>query len=257
MGTLTFDGNAYSGAVAFGDVHGASDKLSTVLEMLPANTLKIFVGDLIHKGQNSKEVVDIVRPLVEAGEAIVVRGNHESMAGKEAWVEQEDGLTDEDRAWLKSRPLFLRVQDNEGQDHLFLHAGIDQGSCREQLQSLIDAGHLPETGEWTESAVNAAVSTLSKGKQRKLEKVMFIRYLTEDGVFIPLGKEDEHSIWWGASYRGEFGHIWYGHQPHAQPRVDMHSVCLDTEAYKEEGTLTAMDVVSGDLYTSGPIVVGS
>lgn len=238
-----------------GDVHGSIKKLRTLLGLLPEGAKLVFVGDLIHKGAESKAVVDLVRTLVYEGRALVIRGNHEAMAGSAKWAEDEVGLTDDDRAWLKSRPLFLRLMDEGGDPNLFVHAGLDRGSCREILEGLIADGLLPAEGPWGEGMVNAAVASLSKSKQRKLEKVMFIRYLTADGTFIAL-KEGETDIdvegaeWWAENYDGALGHIWYGHQPFPEVQIHPNAIGLDTEAYAEGGRLTAMDITSGETYSA-------
>lgn len=244
--------------IAIGDVHGSADRLNTLLGMLPSGATLIFVGDLIHKGGDSKAVVDTVRGLVDEGRAWVVRGNHEELAGSAKWVAEEEGLTEDDRAWLKSRPLFLRLSVQgkvKYENHLFLHAGMDRASTRECLESLIADHKLPAEGPWGEGMVNAAVASLSKGKQKKLSKVMFIRHLTKEGVFVPL-KEGETEVsvegarWWAETYDGAFGHIWYGHQPFSSVRHDTYATGIDTEAYAEGGRLTAVDVVTGDIYSA-------
>ena len=82
-----------------------------------------------------------------------------------------------------------------------------------------------------------------------------MRYLTEDGVFIPLreGQTDttvEGAQWWAESYDGAFGRIWYGHQPFEDVRINMHAIGIDTEAYSENGRLTAMNVVTGETFSA-------
>ena len=230
---------------AIGDVHGCIWKLHLLLASLPQNAFLIFVGDLIHKGPNSKGVVDVVRELCEEGRAVVVRGNHETMVGKVngKFYEDEVGLTEEDGEWLRSRPLFIRDEN----ENLFLHAGMDQGSTKALLQGLIDDGHLPEGGEWTEAMVNEAVASLSKGKQGKLGKVMFIRKLSPKGTFVPLNQECPDDTWWSSKYEGDFGHIFYGHQPWENVRFDEHATGIDTGAY-DNGKLTAINVNTKEVY---------
>lgn len=76
-----------SGYDVIGDVHGHAIQLSELLEVLgygvdrgvwrhPTRTA-VFVGDLIDRGDHQLAVVDIVRPMVEAGAAQIVMGNHE------------------------------------------------------------------------------------------------------------------------------------------------------------------------------------
>jgi len=56
-----------------GDVHGEYDLLLALIEKLPKNAKLIFVGDLVNRGQQSKEVVAFARKHAHA----VIKGNHE------------------------------------------------------------------------------------------------------------------------------------------------------------------------------------
>lgn len=70
-----------------GDVHGYAEELVDLLNLLDYKPKKglyqhptrraIFVGDLINRGPESKEVLQIVRPMVQSGYAKAILGNHE------------------------------------------------------------------------------------------------------------------------------------------------------------------------------------
>ena len=73
-----------------GDIHGMVDVLKRLLAKLgylraddrspfihPENRQVIFVGDLIDRGENGIEVVEIAKAMTDAGSAITVMGNHE------------------------------------------------------------------------------------------------------------------------------------------------------------------------------------
>ena len=70
-----------------GDIHGQSPTLIRLLMKLSYeqidgvwqhNTRKlIFLGDFVDRGKYQKEVIDIVRPMIEEGHALSVMGNHE------------------------------------------------------------------------------------------------------------------------------------------------------------------------------------
>ena len=124
-----------------GDVHGRVTKLRALLGELgyqqdgsgvyrhPDRTA-VFVGDLIDRGKEQLEVLQLVKPMVDAGSAQIVMGNHEFNAICWATADPETGqplrehsdnkrrqhkdfltLTDEDRAyyveWFKTLPLWL------------------------------------------------------------------------------------------------------------------------------------------------------
>lgn len=70
-----------------GDVHGCGVTLSRLLERMGyrrqgevyrhANRRAVFVGDVIDRGPRVREALQIVKAMVDAGEAVMVIGNHE------------------------------------------------------------------------------------------------------------------------------------------------------------------------------------
>ena len=70
-----------------GDIHGHADELVFLLEQMGYDCRSgvyahprrraVFVGDLIDRGPKIREVLRIVRGMVEAGQALCVMGNHE------------------------------------------------------------------------------------------------------------------------------------------------------------------------------------
>lgn len=70
-----------------GDIHGYSEPLVQLLNKLgylPSNGVyrhserqAIFLGDFIDRGPNQRDVIEIVRPMIEEGTALSVMGNHE------------------------------------------------------------------------------------------------------------------------------------------------------------------------------------
>jgi hypothetical protein len=71
-----------------GDIHGHADKLTALLQRMgyvlrhnvwqpPTNHQALFVGDLIDRGPQQCETVNIVRRMVDAGVAHCIMGNHE------------------------------------------------------------------------------------------------------------------------------------------------------------------------------------
>ncbi len=70
-----------------GDIHGYADELVQLLEALGYQEVQgtyrhcerkaIFVGDFIDRGPKIRQVLEIVRPMVEQGSALAIMGNHE------------------------------------------------------------------------------------------------------------------------------------------------------------------------------------
>ncbi|MFZ4778342.1 MAG: metallophosphoesterase [Terrimicrobiaceae bacterium] len=67
-----------------GDIHGHADELQTLLEILgyqqgshPEGRKVIFLGDYIDRGPKIREVLETMRGMVDAGQALAILGNHE------------------------------------------------------------------------------------------------------------------------------------------------------------------------------------
>lgn len=70
-----------------GDIHGFADELVELLDILGYQKAQgvyrhperqvIFVGDFVDRGPKIREVLEIVRPMIEEGKALAVMGNHE------------------------------------------------------------------------------------------------------------------------------------------------------------------------------------
>ena len=71
---------------AVGDIHGRSDLLERVLAAIDADCkqrpiarpITVFVGDYIDRGPGSRNVLDLLLRWQRSGEAIFLRGNHET-----------------------------------------------------------------------------------------------------------------------------------------------------------------------------------
>ena len=130
------------------DIHGQAEKLKTALTGLgyrqKAGTWRhpdperscVFLGDFIDRGPENRDVIDIVRRMVDAGTARAIMGNHELNAIHFHTMNPETGAAlrphseknlrqhgsflaefplDEPRTrevidWMKSLPLFLELE---------------------------------------------------------------------------------------------------------------------------------------------------
>ena len=91
MSTARIDARGeYSSRVSYdliGDIHGHSKPLRALLEKLGyrltgkvyrhPDRQVIFLGDFVDRGPDQRGVIDIVRPMIVAGAALAVMGNHE------------------------------------------------------------------------------------------------------------------------------------------------------------------------------------
>ena len=108
-----------------GDIHGCSKTLEILLLKLGyspdsngihehADRTVIFLGDFIDRGPHQREVIAIVRPMIESGVAKAVMGNHEYNAIAYA-------TPDEDRGGY----LRANTEKNRGQHKAFVDAYAD------------------------------------------------------------------------------------------------------------------------------------
>jgi len=137
-----------AGPFVIGDVHNCHRTLSTLLERLnitpgipkESDRLLVFVGDLVDKGGTDPldplQTLDLVHRLHLAGQAVVVRGNHEQMllrrflgTSPESPSSQRsvDAVKSSSSSatllrWLGCLPLAFRLPDLSGVPMTVVHA---------------------------------------------------------------------------------------------------------------------------------------
>jgi len=120
--------------LVIGDVHGCLAELRRLLQQAaprPGCDRVIFVGDLIGKGPDSASVLRAVRDLNQTHAVESVLGNWEAglldaappLASSRAAAL---GLGPPDLAWLRARPLYVRLPPEFG-GALVVHAGMEPG----------------------------------------------------------------------------------------------------------------------------------
>ena len=208
-----------------GDIHGEAPSLRALLEKLgysetslgyqhPDHRKVIFVGDLVDRGLWQREVIHIVRSMVESGNAQCVMGNHEFNAiafgtiginGKplrehsdknvkqhEAFInafEDSHGEYLETLNWLKSLPLWIDLPNMR-----VIHACWDQSEIDFLLNRYGDVYlsdellHLASTAGTKEYR---AIETLLKGKETALPEGAF--YHDKEGT----RRTVMRTRWWG------------------------------------------------------------
>jgi hypothetical protein len=116
-----------------GDVHGHADELTALLRTMGYSEQEgtwqhqgrqaIFVGDLIDRGPQQLETIDIARRMVDAGHAQIVLGNHEFNAVAYATPKEGGGHLRE------------RNEKNRKQHEAFIAAvGLDTDLHRELIE---------------------------------------------------------------------------------------------------------------------------
>lgn len=210
-----------------GDIHGCYDVLLKLLIKLNLNSgdMLIFLGDLIHKGPDSKAVVELVMHLQAHAKYTVkcIKGNHEERQVRYEYHEKliKEGkrksnpmkhtegydnlkLSDRQIQFLEDLPYYYQFKLN---DHMYicLHGGISS-----RLKSL----RLPQNPKQLKHITNS---------------LMRLRYESPTGRMVPFGKEAPQDNFWAEIYDGRFGHAFFGHQPFkkTKPVKFKHATGLD------------------------------
>ena len=116
-----------------GDIHGHADALAALLDKMgyrkqsgvwrQSGHTAIFVGDFIDRGSGQLETLGIVRPMIDAGAALAVMGNHEFNAI--AWHMRDP---EHPGKWLREHS-----DKNQKQHQAFLDATAGQPKLVEGL----------------------------------------------------------------------------------------------------------------------------
>lgn len=131
-----------------GDVHGCADELGELLDTLgytvqqgvrrhPQGRRAVFVGDVVNRGPRNLATVDMVAPMVRAGSALGVRGNHDHKVlerlrdeHREPWAELVALPDDERRRRRRELATFLASLDPylilDGGRLVVAHAGLPE-----------------------------------------------------------------------------------------------------------------------------------
>jgi hypothetical protein len=190
-----------AGFDVIGDIHGHGDHLRRLLDLLGYREVDgvhrhperraVFLGDLIDRGPDQLEVLEIVRAMVEAGTAKIVMGNHEFNAIAYATPHPERGwcrrhtpknfhqhekflravgwhftpLHREWIDWFRTMPLWLDLDGLR-----IVHACWDQPSI-DGLGSPYLTDELIQQSE--HEPLGAAIERILKGPEIDLEGVTF------------------------------------------------------------------------------------
>tara|TARA_B110000008_G_scaffold266572_1_gene292855 strand:+ start:409 stop:1332 length:924 start_codon:yes stop_codon:yes gene_type:complete len=111
-----------------GDIHGQATELTRLLEKLSyskkndfwqhENRKVIFLGDFIDRGNEQREVINIVRPMVENRSALSVMGNHEYNAIAYYTENGKGGhFREHNEKNLKQHKAFLNAYEDHPQEY--------------------------------------------------------------------------------------------------------------------------------------------
>jgi protein phosphatase len=207
-----------------GDVHGCLPELLSLLAQLdyqvqhvseggrmryhvthPQGRKVIFVGDLVDRGPDSPGVLELVREMVQSGQAFAVCGNHDQkliryLQGKKVQlkhgIEQTIAqLEDRSKEWKEEILAFLQ--------QLPSHLLLDRGEL------VVAHAGLPEE---LQGGVGGQVRNFALYGEKTGEI---------DDYGVPVRRN------WAEDYRGK-AFVVYGHSPVAEPMIYHNTIDIDT-----------------------------
>ena len=224
---------------AVGDIHGRADLLNEMFKRIAMDAAEhkdarnpriILLGDYIDRGDNSRDVIDLMLSVVETlpqDRLQFLMGNHEAA-------------------------LLAFLQDPTERSEWLRFGG---------LQTLSSYSVAPPKSNPTDAELVAVADALraSMGQAHLDFMMSFQRYLTSgDVVFahagletsVALAEQDDDAILWGRSDFIETGgveglRVIHGHYDATEPVILPTRVCVDTGAYYS-GRLTAIRLDEGE-----------
>jgi len=197
------DSNNFAGYDLIGDIHGQANELKALLDKLGYQAVNdvyrhptrqvIFLGDFIDRGEYQKEVISIVRAMVEAKTALAVMGNHEfnaiayftpdaqggylrkhskkNTATHRVFLEAYVGHPEEWKDvidWFKTLPLWLDLDGIRVIHACWDQSYIDQVTESQDGNNLLSDKLLKEASNKNSEWQYRAIETLLKGKEIRL-----------------------------------------------------------------------------------------
>ena len=211
-----------------GDVHGCIDELQELVQQIAptADDQLIFIGDLIDRGPDSLGVVRQVVAWSKLFDVLMILGNHEDKFLRYIHHIQSKSGKDKDMKGIHEFP------------------GLLNELTPAEVQFLKNAYHAIHLPEWNSLVVHAGVwkdilfplpgtYPYDKSYSEQFKKINLLnktRYLNPEGHFVSMGEEKPGDRFWAEIYQGQWGHIYFGHQPFIQdiPYQFAHATALDT-----------------------------
>jgi len=236
-----------------GDVHGEYTTLLALAEKLPKDAKLVFVGDLVDRGEHSKEVIAYIR---DNGHRTVM-GNHEALFCKYAleFLSYLDGKIEYkeiDQRWNRSGRFetflsygLVEVSKegkftllNDGQKNEALRKDIEWMK-RQPIYLELDTTHASGKPVVVSHSNISKVWNIRKDKEKRLEFFQTTLWTREHEL------DDEVQIF------NVFGHTPQGFEP----KITEHYACVDTGccySFRESdhchGRLSAYCVESGEVF---------
>jgi hypothetical protein len=185
--------------VIYGDVHGCLEEWEELRKEIPKGAYEISVGDILDKGPYPVEALRYAKK----NKIFTIMGNHEYKHLRKYWGRNvhldEDQqrvypkLQKKDFEFIESMPFFLKL------NHLtIVHAGITNRIY------------------------------LNNPPLNIMTLLLFLREVDENDKFLPLNHNYPNARYWADVYNGHEGFVVYGHNPFLNPKINKHSIGIDT-----------------------------
>jgi hypothetical protein len=185
--------------VIYGDIHGCLAEWEELRKEIPKGAIEISVGDILDKGPYPVEALRYAKK----NKIFTIMGNHEykhirKYWGRKVYLDEDQKkvypqLKKEDFEFIESMPFFLKL------NHLtIVHAGITNRIY------------------------------LNNPPLNIMTLLLFLREVDENDKFLPLNHNYPNPRYWANTYNGHEGFIVYGHNPFLKPKINKHSIGIDT-----------------------------
>lgn len=214
--------------IIVGDVHGCLEELQELIQQLApnANDHVIFIGDLIDRGPDSIGVVHQVEQLSALFKVSLILGNHEDKFLR--YVHHMDTKSGKEKD-MKGILEFPSLLNNLNPSALEFLKKAFHSIHLPEFNSLIIHGGVGKDVKFPFPA-SYPFSIPQIDEFKNINLLNKTRYLTPEGKFVSLGEEKSEDRFWAETYNGQWGHIYFGHQPFIQdsPYHFPHATALDT-----------------------------
>lgn len=219
--------------IFIGDTHGCFVELAELLNKVKPTVGDhiVFLGDLIHKGPKSKDVLTLITTLKMfslrkmASRITVITGNHEEKHLR--WFSNEERRllngTPNPMKHVKEYPSLILCKSE-------IEVMSDSYICKKFGNIWAVHGGMPGNLQEAPKDLHYQDWLALKGKERNLiGKIMRVRFQNGEGKPLGLGTHTAEDKYWADTYDGRYGTVVFGHNPFMQsePRKFPHAIGID------------------------------
>ncbi len=195
--------------VVYGDIHGCLDEFKMLRKKvdLKPNDIEVSVGDFLNKGPYS---IETLHYLLEQNISCIL-GNNEVKIIKLYKRYLKEGKKYLETIKPHERDTVLKITENELKYLSSLPYFLKFSNL-----TIIHAGIMNDV-------------KLNQNLDRKIKKqITLLRYLNLELESIPWDDFEGRYKFWSELYEGGEGFIVFGHHPFDEPKIDKHSIGIDT-----------------------------